>query len=400
VGETEIIVGIVTGGHFLSHFYILVFPPLFPLLRPEFSLSNTQLGVLVSVISVAMLLQVPVGELVDRIGAKYVFVTGVAVTSLGVLLAGFATSYVLLLACATLSGIGQSAYHPANYPLLETVSDADQRGRVFSIHTFGGYVGFAAAPVIVGGLGITYGWRTALLVSGAGGLLYAIFGALALPPVYRTSLENRKQHEESQEGSGLTSILQPNIVVMSLFFVVFAMAERGIQTFTSILAFDGFQLTEAVGNSALSVFFAVTALTVLIGGVCADWFDPRRVIAVSTAAAASTLFVLVYVIFPVGSTIFVILFGIAGGAFGLVFASRDRLVSMYTPIGSTGRSFGFVFTASSLGSFISPVLLGWIIDGLNALVSFALIGCFLFGSGLVVLILDSGFLSASTPRST
>lgn len=121
-------VGIVTGGHTLSHVYLLTFPPLFPLLRVEFGLTNTQLGVLVSVISLGMLLQIPVGELVDRIGAKRVFVAGVAITSSSILLAGTATSYLTLLTFATLSGIGQSAFHPTDYPLLKAVSDPEQKG--------------------------------------------------------------------------------------------------------------------------------------------------------------------------------------------------------------------------------------------------------------------------------
>lgn len=46
----------VTGGHFLSHFYILVFPPLFPMMREELALSNAELGLTVSVISLGTLL--------------------------------------------------------------------------------------------------------------------------------------------------------------------------------------------------------------------------------------------------------------------------------------------------------------------------------------------------------
>ena len=42
------IVGLVSGGHFFSHFYTLVLPPLFPLLKVEFGVSYTSLGLLVS----------------------------------------------------------------------------------------------------------------------------------------------------------------------------------------------------------------------------------------------------------------------------------------------------------------------------------------------------------------
>lgn len=398
-GDEATTVGLVSGGHFLSHFYLLTFPPLFPLLRSEFALNNTELGFLVSVISIAMLLQIPVGELVDRTGAKWVFVAGVALTSLGVLLAGVATSYLALLAFATLSGIGQSTFHPADYPLVETVSAPERRGKNFSVHTFGGYVGFAVAPLLVGTLGLTYGWRTALFAVGAVGLVYAVVSALVLRPAYRAAKESAPEQADQQSASSRDAFFRPAILIMFVYFAVIAMASRGIQTFTPILAVDGFQLREVVGNTALSVFFALTAVTIPVGGVFADRFDPRYVIAAATTTAAILVLVTVGSVLPVTATAFVVLFGGAGAAYGMVFASRDRLVSTYAADGSTGRSFGFVFTASSLGSVLSPILLGAAIDIAAASLAFVLVGGFFFLGGLVVLAIGTGRASLVTRLS-
>ena len=38
------VMGLIGAGHFFSHFYILVLPPLFPLLRGEYGVSFTALG--------------------------------------------------------------------------------------------------------------------------------------------------------------------------------------------------------------------------------------------------------------------------------------------------------------------------------------------------------------------
>lgn len=385
-------VGLVTGGHFLSHFYLLVFPPLFPFLRSEFELSGAELGLIVSIISVGMLLQIPVGELVDRIGAKWILVVGIATTAIGVSLAGVASTYLLLVGAAALSGIGQASFHPANYPLLEAVSDPDRLGKNFSVHTFGGYVGFAAAPVIVGFLGTTYGWRVAVLSVGGAGILYALAVAAFLRPVYRAGIGD-SDDDATAATSSRTALFRPGILIMSLFFVVFTMAEKGVQTFTPLLVIDGFRLSEAIGNASLSVFFAVTSVAVLTGGVLADRYEPRTVIAVATTIAAGTLLVLVGEAVPIGATVVIGAFGVAGGAFGLVFASRDRLVSEHSAEGSTGRSFGFVFTASSLGSLSSPLLLGLVIDVSTTSLAFALVSGFFLLSGAVVLLLGSNFAS-------
>ena len=45
-------VGLVSAGHFLSHFYMLLIPPLFPLLKDEFNVGFTELGLAIAVFSV------------------------------------------------------------------------------------------------------------------------------------------------------------------------------------------------------------------------------------------------------------------------------------------------------------------------------------------------------------
>lgn len=382
-------VGLVSGGHFFSHFYLLTFPPLFPFLRAEFTLNNTQLGLIVSLISFGMLLQIPVGELVDRIGGKWVFVGGMVLTALGILLAGFAPSYLVVLAMAGLSGIGQAAYHPADYALVEAVSDTDRLGKNFSIHTFGGYVGFTIAPILVGSLGVVFSWRLALICVGAVGLVYGLLTAILLRPVYQDDTVPDSDRTESTRTSSRSALLRPGILIMSVFFIVITMAEKGIQTFTPLLVLDGFQLSGAVGNTTLSVFFAITAVGVLLGGIVADRYDPRGVIAGATTIAAIAVIVPLTGIFPLQPGPIAMAFGLAGGAFGLVFASRDRLVSEQSASGTTGRSFGFVFTASSIGSITSPILLGAVIDTVSIRLAFGLVAGFFALSGLVVLTLGA-----------
>ena len=56
--------------HGLSHFYQLVLPPLFPLLKDAFGVSYTELGLMMTVFYVMSgVFQTPAGFLVDRWGA-------------------------------------------------------------------------------------------------------------------------------------------------------------------------------------------------------------------------------------------------------------------------------------------------------------------------------------------
>ena len=47
---------------------------------------------------------------------------------------------------------------------------------------------------------------------------------------------------------------------------------------------------------------------------------------------------------------------------GLIMPSRDMIVRSVTPIGSTGKVFGFVSTGFSVGGMIAPLIFGSILD--------------------------------------
>ena len=93
------VVGLVGVGHFASHFYFLVLPPLFPVLTEVFAVSYTQLGFALSVMAVtSAVVQTPVGFLVDRYGARPFLAAGLVLSGLCIIGVGvFATYEALLL---------------------------------------------------------------------------------------------------------------------------------------------------------------------------------------------------------------------------------------------------------------------------------------------------------------
>jgi MFS family permease len=390
------IVGTVSGGHLLSHFYILAFPPLFPLLRDEFALSNTELGLIVSVMMFPiMALQLPVGQLVDRIGAKLVFVVGVGLTAAATLLAGLAPTYLVVLVLAFVAGVGQSCFHPSDYALLSAVVGSENEGKGFSIHTFGGYAGFAAAPVVIGGIGVRAGWRAALLAAGGVGLLYAVFAFLTMDTVYLDQLDDTAAESSESFLSGLRSLLSPTLTGIFLFFMFLFMAGTGIQSFTTVFLVSGYGLPETIGNSALTVFFTLSALGVLAGGPIADRYDIHGITVLALLAAGAMTAVLALRVLPLTAVVALGSFAVIGVLSGVMRPARDRLVSTHSPDDSSGRSFGFVFSGGSLGGFISPILLGFAIDTLAIEVSFLLIGVFFVSCAAIVgLIGARGLLAA------
>jgi MFS transporter, FSR family, fosmidomycin resistance protein len=110
------ILGLISTGHFMSHFYFMALPPLFPFLRDSFGVSYTELGVLMSAIyGTSTITQIPIGFMVDRFGARVILTLGLVIMAVGVGLMGLAPSFWVLVALGVCAATGNSVFHPCDY---------------------------------------------------------------------------------------------------------------------------------------------------------------------------------------------------------------------------------------------------------------------------------------------
>ena len=80
------------------------------------------------------------------------------------LMMGFSHAYWMMLACATLLGIGNNLWHPTAIPWLAD-RFPERKGLVMSFHSMGGNVGDAVAPLVVGALLTVFSWRDVVLMN-------------------------------------------------------------------------------------------------------------------------------------------------------------------------------------------------------------------------------------------
>ena len=129
----------VSAAHFVSHFYILVLPPLFAFIRADYGVSYTEIGLALTVFNaVSAVLQTPAGFLVDRINARLVLVAGLLLGAAGLPSRRLVNSYWVLIAMFGLMGIGNTVYHPADYALLSRHVAPERISQAYSVHTFAG----------------------------------------------------------------------------------------------------------------------------------------------------------------------------------------------------------------------------------------------------------------------
>ncbi|MFL2542393.1 MAG: MFS transporter [Candidatus Latescibacterota bacterium] len=353
---------LISSGHYLSHFYGLVLPPLFPLLKKEFDISYIELGLAITAYSLlGGILQAPVGFLVDRLGPSRVLLSGMALIAASVLLMGFVSSYWMLLVLAIFAGLGNSVFHPADYAILAGSVGEKRLGRAYSMHTFSGFLGGACAPVAMLALAAQWDWRSALIITGGLGLV--VFAIMAIRRDVLVGEEKAETNiiEETKSLSGLALLTTAPILLFLVFFILYGIASSGLIAFISsgLMELHGIGLEAA--NTALTAHLFGVVGGILLTGLIADRYS-RHIVTGGAALVLATIATLLPTIGISSEIGLIVVMTLAGIGLGGILPPRDLMLNAVIPRGQTGKVFGFVFVGYSLGYSISPPALGAYLD--------------------------------------
>jgi len=350
--------GLISVAHWVSHFHLLVLPMLFPFLKAQLGVGYIELGFALTVFGVVSgVTQPPLGYIVDHMGARVILLLGLTLGGLSLILLGLHLSYLSLIVSATLLGIANSVYHPANYAILSAHMDEARMGRAFSIHTFAGFLGGAVAPAIMAGLVTWVGGFGALIAAGVIGVAVALLLLVAGIP------DAAAKHAQAPGGAAAPkkSILSPALIVLTAFFTLLGLSSAGIANFGVVALMSGYGISFSTANLALTAYLGASAVGVLAGGFLADRTERHgQVAAICFAVNTAIVLVIAFVTLPaIPLTVAMILAGFLGG---VIAPSRDMLVLNAAPAGAAGRAFAIVSTGFNFSGIASPLLFGWIMD--------------------------------------
>jgi len=173
-------------GTFMSLLDTTIVNVALPTIRESLSASESTLSWIISGYALAFgLALIPAGRLGDRYGHKWVFISGLAVFTIGSLLCGLAADSLQLVIARAIQGLGGGIFFPAVTAFIQLMYPPAKRGGAFAI--MGAVIGVSAAlGPIVGGLliealGEQSGWRWIFAVNIPVGLAALLAAVWLLP---------------------------------------------------------------------------------------------------------------------------------------------------------------------------------------------------------------------------
>ena len=373
----------VTAGHLINDTLQALLLSIYPLLRDLHSLSFAQVGfITLAFQATASVLQPLVGLYTDKRPIPFSLPVAPALTLLGLVTLGFATSYATILIGASLIGLGSSIFHP-EASRLARLSSGGRFGFAQSLFQLGGNFGTAIGPLLAAFVVVPHGQGS-----------MSWFGAMALVSVAILSYAARwyAHHLKPKGGPKRTApAAQPlptRMIVASLVILLCLMFSKFVYTasmssFYTFYLIEMFHLSPEEAQVDLFIYLAAFAAGTLLGGPIGDkigrkaviWFSVLGALPFTLALPYADHFWTVALSIPIGF--------ILASAFSAMLVYAQELLPGRVGLIS-GLFFGVAFGmgaagAASLGALADATSIGFVYHLCSFLPAIGLLTMFLPG---------------------
>jgi predicted MFS family arabinose efflux permease len=371
----------------------LVVVSLFPFLKQDWNLSDTQCGMLVSAVYWSILVcTFPISVLIDRWSRKKSIGCMSVLWSIATAACAFTKSFPQLFAARMAIGVGEAGYAPGGTAMIAAIFPEQKRALAMGIWNASIPLGSALGIVLGGFIAVRWGWRHAFGLVALPGLLVAVLFFFVRD--YKTVGLIKTVASGEKMSLNYREIIRGFARTPSLIFTYLAFAGNVFVT-TALLSWlptyfnrmEGLSMGKAGTKGGLVMLLAIIGAP--LGGFLADRWQKRRsnarplFCAISSSLTALVLF-LSFVVFK-GSYPMLLIAGLTAAAF--VPAAAAITQDVVHP-GVRAISYSLcVIIQHLLGSSLGPIFVGYISDrtdiatGLAALPIFALAAGILFFAG-------------------
>ncbi len=343
--------------HLLNDLIQSVIPAVYPMLKTNYALSFTQIGIITLVFQLtASILQPFVGLYTDKKPTPKSLAIGMLFSLAGLICISFASNFVYILLSVSLIGMGSSIFHPEASRVAHLASGG-KKGLAQSIFQVGGNAGGAIGPLLV-----------ALIVIPLGQQYIGLFGVLAIVAVMILSYVGNwyqihlKPKVQGTPTNGLKASLPKSKIIFALIILLILIFSKYfyMASMTSYFTFyliNKFQVSVQESQIYLFIFLASVAAGTILGGPLGDRYGRKLIIWISILGAAPFTLLLPHVGLEVTIILSILIGLIISSAFSAILVYATELIPGKVGM-IAGLFFGFAFGMGGIGSAV----LGWLAD--------------------------------------
>jgi FSR family fosmidomycin resistance protein-like MFS transporter len=335
--------------HLLNDMMQSLIPAIYPILKENFRLDFTQVGLITFVLQLSgALLQPVIGFYSDRHPKPYALATGMGFTLLGMLLLSKAGSFGMVLAATSLVGLGSSIFHPESSRMARAASGG-RHGFAQSFFQVGGNFGSALGPLLAAFIVLRNGQSSIAWFSIAA--LVAMVFLVRVGGWYKASgamHAARRSSSVRHDAVSSRQVLTAVVILLALLFSKFIyLASLG--SYYTFYLISRFGLTVQSAQIHLFVFLGAVAAGTIIGGPVGDRIGRRQVILWSILGVLPFTLMLPYANLFWTRILTVIIGIVLASAFSVIVVYAQEL--MPGRVGMiAGLFFGVAFGISGIGA--------------------------------------------------
>ena len=357
--ERKFLLGALTFGHTVIHWYQQMFPIFLPFIRADLGLSEVQVGGLMSAKQGASgLLTLPSGFAADAFNKHKAVILGSALAMGGCayLVASIAPTYFWVLTFLVMLGAASALWHPSSVSTL-SLQFADRRGTALALHGVGASVGDSVGPLCIGAMLLLVGWKDLAQWHMIPALILALL-------MWKTI----RQHYSAGPG-GLTrrsyfAGIKDIFTRPTIFMVMIASSFVGMARL-SVITFLPLYLAEEMGYDSFwlgfhwALLYAMGIFSQPLMGILSDRFSRKTVLLPSFATMG-----LLYLLLPMPDGGF--LLALIIGTLGLFFYGTGNIATAAVldvaseHVQGTTQSFMTLF--QQVVTLPAPMLAGYIVS--------------------------------------
>ncbi len=345
------VIGAISASHMINDMMQSLILAMYPILKGDFALSFTQIGLITLTYQLtASLLQPLVGLYTDRRPTPYSLPIGMGFTLCGLLLLGFAPSYEVVLLAAAFVGTGSSIFHPESSRVARMASGG-RHGLAQSLFQVGGNTGSALGPLVAALVIEPFGQRSVAWFA-----LVALVGISLLSQVSRWyALQQKAAKGRPAKAAAAAPLSQgkTSFVISVLLVLIFSkyFYIAGLSSFYTFYVIEKFGLSVQSAQMHLFIFLFASALGTLAGGPIGDKIGRKPVIWVSILGVAPLALLLPHANLFWTTTLTILIGLILSSAFSAILVYAQELIPGKVGMVS-GLFFGFAFGMGGLGAAV------------------------------------------------